>query len=219
MMTSMCIFLVTAVGGSKVWQVYVAEEFPLSGLLEISLYLSMFVSTPMSLYRLWIARKDGVGPMLNYVEMNRPFLPLVALFVPITCWAVLSPQQVIDEDPRCFFFLTGTLFSNVCCRLVVRQMTNTQAESFNWLLAPLYFVSSMVLITAPSIEWEVALLRTLTTCVTLAHIHYAVCVVWQLADHLNIRVFSIRKPVLDVSESSAILAADTSQDGSELLID
>merc|ERR550525_825180 len=41
-------------------------------------------------------------------------------------WVCFSPNNILDQDPRCMFYLTGTVFSNICCRLIIAQMSNTR---------------------------------------------------------------------------------------------
>lgn len=51
-------------------------------------------------------------------------------------WVLASPNNILELDPRCMFYLTGTVFSNICCRLIIAQMSNTRMELLSGILAP-----------------------------------------------------------------------------------
>ena len=36
-------------------------------------------------------------------------------------WALYSPNDVFRSDVRCFFYMSGTLYANMSCRLIVAQ--------------------------------------------------------------------------------------------------
>ncbi|CAG0905270.1 unnamed protein product [Cyprideis torosa] len=74
-------------------------------------------------------------------------------------------------------------------------MSNTRAEAGNRLLLPLAAGVAAMFVAPPSLlhpALELTLLYALTLHATLAHLHFGVCVVRQMAQHLNIPVFSIR---------------------------
>merc|ERR1712226_977262 len=122
--------------------------------------------------------------------------PLVSTFVAMgLCflWVLGSQNDIIQLDPRCVFFLTGTLFSNVCCKLIISQMSNTRCELFSFILAPLALATTFVLLVPGlSVRSELSVLYGLTIFVLVAHIHYGTCVVHTMCDHFNIRPFHIR---------------------------
>uniref|UniRef100_A0A914RGE3 Uncharacterized protein n=1 Tax=Parascaris equorum TaxID=6256 RepID=A0A914RGE3_PAREQ len=37
----------------------------------------------------------------------------IVLFAMSLCWAKYSPSNIIDQDPRIFFWTMGTVFSNI----------------------------------------------------------------------------------------------------------
>ena len=51
-------------------------------------------------------------------------------------WVCLSPNNILDQDPRCMFYLTGTVFANICCKLIIAQMSNTRSELLSGILVP-----------------------------------------------------------------------------------
>lgn len=62
------------------------------------------------------------------------------------------------------------------CRLIVAQMSSVRCEIYNNLLTPFALVVGISLLTK-SARTEVFLTYVLTVLATLAHVHYAVCVV------------------------------------------
>jgi ethanolaminephosphotransferase len=72
-------------------------------------------------------------------------------------------------------------------------MTNTRCELINVLLYPLAAgVAVALLVPGLPREAELAILYLLTAGLTLAHLHYAVCVVIQMCGHLKIKCFQIK---------------------------
>ena len=46
-------------------------------------------------------------------EMLRPLIPVVYLFAVQLVWVAYSRVDILELEPRVFFWLTGTLFSNI----------------------------------------------------------------------------------------------------------
>ena len=125
-------------------------------------------------------------------------------------WAWFSPNNILDQDPRCMFYLTGTVFANICCKLIIAQMSNTRSELLSVILVPtLVAVILAVMVPGISQTTELFIMYSLTgrppslslttemtlilylALVTLAHIHYGTCVVLEMCHHFNIRPFTI----------------------------
>jgi ethanolaminephosphotransferase len=52
--------------------------------------------------------------------------PLVSFFLALAIclvWVVYSKNDILDADVRCFFFMSGTLYANMSCRLIVAQVS------------------------------------------------------------------------------------------------
>lgn len=121
--------------------------------------------------------RDGTGKNRSFWEANRPLVSPITFFSLTTIWVLGSPINVLEKDPRCFTLLVGTVFSNICCQLIVAQMSNTRCELFSWLLIPVLGVVLSSLALPVNLELELPLLYTLTIFTVLAHIHYGVCLV------------------------------------------
>jgi len=96
----------------------------------------------------------------------------------------------------------GTVFSNMACRLIVSQMTNTRCDAFNLLLLPYLFVAVLFMAVRGLGVWELYALRGLAAFVTIAHVHYGYYVVRQMCDHFDINCFSIKKRNNYIEEAS-----------------
>lgn len=57
--------------------------------------------------------------MRPFWEAVRPLMPLGYLCLITTIWVFFSVNQIIMDQPRLFFILTGTLFSNICVSFVL----------------------------------------------------------------------------------------------------
>lgn len=49
----------------------------------------------------------------NLYEACLPMFSSIVLFAASLCWAKYSPSNIIDRDPRIFFWTMGTVFSNI----------------------------------------------------------------------------------------------------------
>ena len=79
--------------------------------------------------------------------------------------------------------------------MLLLQMSATPAPWFNDLLVPVLLCDVMVsfhLLSNPFCEKLFLLLVCIA--VTVAHVHFGVTVVREMADHFNIFVFSLQKP-------------------------
>ena len=146
----------------------------------------------MTLRNIYLSYKDGTGKNRPFLEGVQPLLSLIMLLALCWVWALFSNNDIINADPRCFFYMSGTLYSNVVARLIVAQVTGTKCE----LLIPgLVFlaVSVAMSLCSPSLpkNFELFILYSLTTLVTVSHLHYAACVLIQMCYHLNLTFFTI----------------------------
>ena len=72
------------------------------------------------------------------------------------------------------------------------QMSGTRCEAFNWLLIPVAAAAGIsLMVPMLPLAGELACLYMATAAVTAAHLHYAVCLLIQLCQMLDIRCFSI----------------------------
>lgn len=75
-------------------------------------------------------------------------------------------------------------------------MTSTRCQIFNWLFLPLTLSIVLIIYEVIQAEQEKIVLYLLALLVTISHIHYGVCMVRQICNHLNIYCFTITsKPV------------------------
>lgn len=74
--------------------------------------------------------------MRPLLEMMRPLYSSIYLMIVTSLWMFLSPSDILELQPRMFFYMVGTVFSHICCRLIVAQMSSTRCEAFNWTLFP-----------------------------------------------------------------------------------
>jgi ethanolaminephosphotransferase len=187
---STIMYLATFAFGSQIW------KYPLSAsgltcghFLECVLHVSALSNIPMVFYNLYRSYADKTGKMRNFVECMRPLVPLIIFLAISLLWAHYSPSNIVYNDSRAVYLLTGTIFSNISCRLIVAQMSNTTCETINWLTSYLgfAFVGSLLF---PRLER--ILLYGMLLFSTLSHWHYGTIVVQQLCEHFNRICFSVK---------------------------
>ncbi|XP_031328777.1 ethanolaminephosphotransferase 1-like isoform X2 [Photinus pyralis] len=193
---TMCItvimFIITGIWGYQMWQFVLPGGITLGKLLEIIIYGTALLSNlPTVLWNVYLSYKDRTGYGRSLLEALRPFSSVVIFFLICMGWVLNSPGQILDTDPRPIFFITGTIFSNICCRLIVAQMSSSRSEAFNMLLIPTALVTFLSVITR-SARLEFGLAYSLCVFVALAHVHYGCCVVRQMCRHFRINCFSLK---------------------------
>lgn len=188
---SIIVFFISGVYGHEVWR-FTIGGISAGILFEITLYVSSMASNlPVILYNMYWSYKLRTGHMRSFTEAVRPLVPIVIFLILTSYWAFNSPY-ILDKDPRALYFLTGTIFSNICCRLIVAQMSHTRAELFNWLLLPTALVVFLSL-SFKHQQLELGLTYSLLLVATVAHVHYGTCVVKQMCKHFRINCFKIRE--------------------------
>uniref|UniRef100_A0A8C0VF99 Selenoprotein I n=1 Tax=Cyanistes caeruleus TaxID=156563 RepID=A0A8C0VF99_CYACU len=191
------VYIVTAFVGVEAWYAPFLFNFLYRDLFTAMIIAcALTVTLPMSLYNFYKAYKNNTLKHHSVYEILLPLVSPVLLFLLCTTWIFLSPTDILEVQPRLFYFMVGTAFANISCQLIVCQMSSTRCQPLNWMLLPIAAVLLLVLSgLAPGSE--TLLLYLLTAFLTLAHIHYGVVVVSQLSRHFNIRPFSLRKPTPD----------------------
>ncbi|EEB17164.1 Selenoprotein I, putative [Pediculus humanus corporis] len=195
MVLTVTLFLITGIFGYEIWKFDLPFNISAGHVAEFFFYISaLVVNVPVIINNIYKSYKLRTGRMLSFSESMRPLAPVTICFILGTIWTIGSPTNIIGRCPRCVYFMTGTIFSNICCRLIVSQMSSTRCEIFNWLLLPLFFATFFSLMLSPSSKTaETSLLYILLILVTLAHFHYGTCVVRQMCDHFHIYCFRIKK--------------------------
>ncbi|KAK9511198.1 hypothetical protein O3M35_005804 [Rhynocoris fuscipes] len=191
MLSTTGVFLFTSWYGVDFWKIYVSDTISTGHVLEIIFYLTSICATlPVTLYNIRKSYINKTGKDLPVLEALRPLAALIALMF-ITCvWVITSKNDIINYHPRAFYMLTGTIFSNITCRLVIAQMSGTRCSAWNPLLNVL-IIAMLVSLTIPYIE--TIIVYFLWAFVTYSQIHYGTCVVRQLCDHFRIECFRIKK--------------------------
>lgn len=82
--------------------------------VELLLYISALASNvPIVVYNIYKSYRDKTGHMRSPSEALRPLYPIVMFFVLSLIWMLKSPSNVVETDPRAFFFLLSNIFSNI----------------------------------------------------------------------------------------------------------
>jgi len=146
--------------------------------------------------------KDKTGKMRPYLEGLKPLFSSIFLMFITTVWVYLSPVDILEVEPRMFFYMMGTIFSHICCRLIVAQMSSTKCEAFDWLLFPTTALAVVSVALRPGPIFEVMAVYVLAVLSTLTQIHYGVYIVRQMCRHFRIDCFKIK----DKTNSDWLLA-------------
>ena len=106
---------------------------------------------------------QGTGKNRSLSEALRPLVSTAVAMVMFFIWVLASPNDILELDLRCMVYLTGTVFSNICCRLIIAQMSNTRMELLSGILAPsLAAILMALIIPGISAATELGIMYTLT---------------------------------------------------------
>lgn len=188
---SVLMYLATWHYGYQVWKTELPWGISAGQLMELALHVSAMSNLPMVLYNMYRSYKDRTGKMRTLKEALRPLFTYGTFMFVSLLWVFISPNDIMNRDPRAVYILSGTVFSNISCRLIVSQMSNTIADTFNWMTGVLGFAIVLSL-AMPAIERP--LLYLLVVGSTLAHWEYGSTVVQQMCKHFNRICFKVTKP-------------------------
>ncbi|RXM36253.1 Ethanolaminephosphotransferase 1 [Acipenser ruthenus] len=175
--TLTAVYLLSAVVGVEAWYRPLPFGYFFTDILiAMVIGCCAFLSLPQTLYNIYQARKNETLERNSTYEGLLPLASPALLFTLLTTWVKVSADDILTRHPRLFLWMVGVTFSNVTCRLIICQMTNTRSEVFHWLLLPLAAIVSAVS-TGLLVQSELILLVGYTVLVTIAHVHYGLCVV------------------------------------------
>ncbi|XP_059160717.1 ethanolaminephosphotransferase 1-like [Physella acuta] len=188
------VYLITFFGGHDVWKFRLplvnwspAETF------EICLYLGFFILTfPFTFHNIYRAYKDKSGKMLSFSEGMRPLVSTFILFTLMIYWAVVSSCEIIELQPRLFYWTAGTAFSHIACHLIIAQMSSTRCELINTSLVPLITIVALVRFLNLGTT-EIYLLWAYCIYITIKHCMFGIYVVREMCQHFQIQAFSLSK--------------------------
>ncbi|XP_048480524.1 ethanolaminephosphotransferase 1 [Plutella xylostella] len=193
MIGSCILLLVTSIIGPKAWHVPLPGGVSPGVVFELVLYVSaMLTSQTVILWNIYKSYRDKTGKMRSFTEAVRPLVPLVLFFLLSSYWALYSPTDIISRGPRLFYIVTGTIFSNINCRLIVAQMSDTRCDIFNGLLIPYAGAVALACWRGVSPAAELLLLGALAALSSAVHIAYGAGVVREMCEHFNRRCFHIK---------------------------
>nr|XP_044248636.1 uncharacterized protein LOC108055080 [Drosophila takahashii] len=180
---------------------------PLGNVMEAVLHVSAMANLPLVIINVYNSYAHRTGLLLSFWEAIRPMWPFLTYFVILLAWPYLSPNDIMEKDPRAIFMLSGTIFSNVSCRLIVSQMSVTRCEAWHW-QTPMFVLSFLVSLWLPLLERP--LLYMLLIVTTLSHWQYGASVVNQMCEHFNRICFTVHKRVPE-EKKKVLLAEQISQ--------
>eukprot|EP00731_Ephydatia_muelleri_P031689 Em0023g196a len=202
-------YLVTFFGGVEFWHFNVFAGFSCAQTMRWVLIVGFIGSIPTSLWNIYCHCKASCAESrsvaghektsspsvsspvkLTLYDALGPWVPVVLMTVLYCLWAVYSPTDIVDKQPRIFYLSVGIVFSNICCRLIICQMSGQPCELFNMLLVVLAAAIALSLLQ-PALE--VAVLYVYASAMLLAHVHYGSSVVLQLCTHFKIHCFTLKK--------------------------
>lgn len=194
--------LITCLFGTQMWRMPLPFGLTPANAFEILLIVSGMISShPIIIKNIYRSYKNRTGKMRSFMEAARPLFAFLWLFIITLVWVTFSRNNIVVMEPRVLFVLFGTLFSNISCRLIVAQMSDTRCDGFNVLMWPLVAVTAVsafpfyeqIGLPEVSAEMERWIVYALTIFTSIAHIHYGQGVVREMCDHFHLKCFKISR--------------------------
>ncbi|PIK37769.1 putative ethanolaminephosphotransferase 1 [Apostichopus japonicus] len=187
------VYILTGAFGYEIWKGNTYFGFQFNYLFLVAVFVGFFLQAlPQSIYNIYKSYRDGTGKGRSLYDAAEPMFPVLLLFLTSFAWGLFSPSDVMERDVRTYCLTFALVLSNITCRLIISQMTDTRAPSFNWLLL-LYTVSAFVCCITDLGHQELYVLYAVFLLILIVHMHYGICVVRQLCVHFGIYAFSLQK--------------------------
>jgi ethanolaminephosphotransferase len=109
-------FLLTYAYGQQIWYSDFNPYLNLTvvNAIKIAIYTGAIgLSVPFTLYNMKKAYETKTFKQTSFYEAMRPLLSTIYLFIIQHLWIINSKANIIESEPRAFYWLTGTLFSNI----------------------------------------------------------------------------------------------------------
>ncbi|KAJ8710837.1 hypothetical protein PYW08_009352 [Mythimna loreyi] len=185
------LFLVAGVYGPACYKQYVFGDVTFAQALEVVIHVMGFITTyPVSIYNVYLSYRSPGRTSKKYpiLEATKPIWSMLVMTAAVIFWAVKSPNNILEQHPRAFILMYGTLFSNISCRLIIAEMSHRRCELLSWMTWPL-LKGIMISLQLPQLESLT--LHILLILFVVSHVHYGVCVVRQICAHLKISCFTV----------------------------
>lgn len=187
-------YIISATSGTNFFYETKIIGFTLVQILKFTMYAGSVFTIMISIKNVIDVWRNGSCKQSNLFESFRPWSPLVISMLVMYLWIYcLTPYKLMEYEQRIALALTGIVFANIACRLVVVQMSSTRADLLNPLLIPILFGSMfdglLHYVYLARINFKIVFL----VCFIM-HLHYGIGVVRGLANYLNIFIFKI-KPI------------------------
>ena len=114
------LYALTSIFGYATWKVSILG-LPPGPIMEFCLYLgSMGLAVPVAIRNTYRSYRDGTGKMRPFLEAVRPLISFLVALMLFMSWALASPNDILEKDPRMYFYVSGTVCANLSCRLIGR---------------------------------------------------------------------------------------------------
>ncbi|CAH0596924.1 unnamed protein product [Chrysodeixis includens] len=185
------LFLLAGLYGPEYYKVYVFGEVTFVQTLEVVIHgMGVITCYPVAIYNVYLSYQNRSGKRYSFLEALKPVWSVLVVTLLTVLWALKSESNVIERHPRAFIFMYGALFSNIASRLIIAEMSHMKCEVLSWMTWPLL---SGMLASLYMPQLEATILHLLVALFVLSHIHYGVCVVRQICNHLKISCFIVPK--------------------------
>jgi len=160
---------------------------PFNHILYIGIPLGASASLFMSCLNIYCSIKDGTCKTKSFGAMMKPWASYIIYNTLFLIFSFSCPDTMITHT-RIFALAYGATFSNIVCRLMINQMSDSEVD----LIMPPIIPLALCTFLAAVCRIDAGMVITIYSIFAMAaFVHYCYVIVNELCDHLHICAFSI----------------------------
>jgi len=182
--------LMTAIFGGNFW----SDSFLLYDLkisyfwIPLSIIVLGFLVTFFS--NIYTVEQSRLKKNQGFLEIYSLLVPAMISSISAVAWVYLSEDQILLTHPILFYLTLGFLFPNLVGRIVVARVCKEKFHWFQPIVLPLA-IGALNSYRSNFLFEEYDLVRILFLFYFGCYIHFALCVIDTLCNHLKIKCLSI----------------------------
>lgn len=111
-------YMSTWMFGYEMWKAELPWGISAGQLMELCLHVSAMSNLPMVVYNMYRSYSDRTGKMRTMKEALRPLFTYGTFMFVSLLWVFVSPNDIMNKDPRAVYILSGTIFSNISVSVI-----------------------------------------------------------------------------------------------------
>jgi len=196
------VYVSTGIMGPAFWrQTFIVGPFTIqyNALMVLTQIVSIMCNLLVSLLRIRrFVNTNSLPKSLVYSQL----IPLVMSLGFAVSWALVSPNQVLQNHPTTFLLTVGLVFANLVERMLVARVCRDRFTWYQPIVLLLFFGwlnAALDEIFGP----EILILQILLSLSLLTYLHFALCVINDICGFLDIYCLTLNPPRVPIPSASS----------------